>query len=114
MFLADCLESLKPAYGITESGRLWQLVLRNLMKENVLTEVPGLPQIFIETREKSKQLSLIFSKVFGDFLVSEDTYSRKNCHTPIPNRFTVGRFTLQNYLFFCHKTFYDLLTARSI
>ncbi len=60
---------LKPAYGLVESGRLWQITVEPWMIDSYgPAVVPGLPQLFVLRDEEGPPLLLI-ANVIDDFLL---------------------------------------------
>lgn len=60
----------KPAYGLVESGRLWQLTIEPWMLDEFNAEtVPGLPQLFFK-RNLNNQPDSIIAKVAEDILLA--------------------------------------------
>jgi len=83
---------LRPAYGLVESGRTWQLACESWMNESYgLVEVPGLPQLFVLSDSKGFPL-LIIAKVVDDFLLAGYPKEIKAFHGAISVRFDVGTF----------------------
>lgn len=90
---------LKPAYGLVESGRLWQLVVEEWMSNQGVTEVHGLQQLFVKRNEDGR-IVLVMAKVVDDFLISGDREAITAFHGQMSTRFTVGRFIQEPDLVF--------------
>jgi hypothetical protein len=61
------LRLLRPAYGLVESGRLWQLAIEKWIFARDFVVVPGAPQVFV--LRQSGTLKMLIVKVVDDFLV---------------------------------------------
>ena len=63
-YIDEVWKLLNPAYGLVESGRLWQLCIEELMTVYGFETIPGLPQLFI-LRQASQRttVTLIAAKV---------------------------------------------------
>lgn len=92
---------MKPAYGITELGRLWLHVVQGWIRENNIKEVPREPQIFVK-RNSQEFPVLIFTKVVDDFLLVDYTSKLHLFHEQISRRIPIGCFTLKKYLIVYH------------
>ena len=90
---------LKPAYGLRESGRIWQLTVERWMQSRDLFQVPGLQQLFIR-RDDQGCISLAIAKVVDDFLIAGSNSAIRDFHNAISGRFTVGRFITGQSLIF--------------
>ena len=90
---------LKPAYGIVESGRLWQLQVEAWMAGEGINHVIGLPQLFIKYGESGLPI-LIIAKVVDDMLIAGRKEEIKKFHDSISRRFKVGRFLTEGTLVF--------------
>jgi hypothetical protein len=60
---------LRPAYGLVESGRLWQLAIEKWIFARDFVVVPGAPQVFV--LRQSGTLKMLIVKVVDDILVCE-------------------------------------------
>jgi hypothetical protein len=58
---------LRPAYGLVESGRLWQLAIEKWIFARDFVVVPGAPQVFV--LRQSGTLKMLIVKVVDDILV---------------------------------------------
>lgn len=81
---------IKPAYGLVESGRLWQLCVEEWMLDYGFTTIPGLPQFFILRREG--RICLLVAKVVDDILIAGTDEASKLFYEDISNRFKVGTY----------------------
>lgn len=80
------------AYGLVESGRIWKLVVQYWIVSRNLSDVPSMPQLFIE-RDEQSNVALEIEKVVDDFLIG----LRKNFedfHATMASRNKIGRFLL--------------------
>jgi len=83
---------VRPAYGLVESGRTWQLACEKWMRESYkLTEVPGFAQMFV-LHKKNKAPAIFIAKVVDDFLLAGTPQEIDKFHTAISKRFKVGTF----------------------
>lgn len=89
----------KYAYGLSESGRIWQLVLEDWLSSQNIFEVHGLPQLFVR-RHPDGSIALALAKVVDDLLLAGTASEITAFHTAISARFKVGRFTLDDDLIF--------------
>jgi hypothetical protein len=60
---------LRPAYGLVESGRLWQLDIESWLADYGFTTIPGLSQMVI-FRTTTGRIKLLLVKVVDDLLLS--------------------------------------------
>jgi Reverse transcriptase (RNA-dependent DNA polymerase) len=81
----------RPAYGIVESGRLWQLAIEEWLTKQGFSHVNGLSQFFV-LRSSDGQILLLLAKVVDDLLVAGSIPSIQDFHNHLCNRFKVGRF----------------------
>jgi hypothetical protein len=81
---------LRPAYGLVESGRLWQLAIERWLFEYGFEEVPGLSQFFI-LRDNSGRITVLLAKVVDDLLAGSVT-AMTELYQALCARFKVGRF----------------------
>jgi hypothetical protein len=58
---------LRPAYGLVESGRLWQLAIEKWIFARDFVVVPDAPQVFV--LRQSGTLKMLIVKVVDDILV---------------------------------------------
>lgn len=72
----------KPAYGLVESGRLWQLAIERWLSDERYIEVPALPQLFIERRTDGR-IGVAIAKVFDDLLIVGSSSDLENFHEEI-------------------------------
>ena len=82
---------LKPAYGLVESDRIWQLTVERWMKSQKPVQIPGLQQLFIRRDDKGC-IILAVAKVVDDFLIADTPSAIQDFHKEIARRFTVGLF----------------------
>ena len=93
-------KQLKPAYGLVESGRLWQLTVEKWLHEkDRLETVPGFPQLFLMRNELSTP-KLIIAKIVDDFLLAGRKDELNSFHNNISQKFKVGRFLLDQKVIF--------------
>ena len=90
---------LKPAYGIVESGRLWQLTIESWMSGQGIVPIPGMPQLFMKFGDGGI-VPLSICKVVDDFLVVGSPREVNGFHTAPAKRFEVGRFVVDRPLIF--------------
>jgi Reverse transcriptase (RNA-dependent DNA polymerase) len=86
-----CLEMLRPAYGLVESGRLWQLAIESWLADYGFTKIPGLSQMFI-LRTTTGRIKLLLAKVVDDLLLDGSINPMNKFHSDLSSRFKVGRF----------------------
>ena len=92
---------LKPAYGLAESGRIWQLAVEKWLRENYSTEtIAGFPQLFIIRKPSSRIPKLPIAKIVDDFLIAGNTPDIQSFHDNISKKFKVGRFILDKDVMF--------------
>ena len=90
---------LKPAYGLVESGRLWQTTVEPWMNTYGLQEIPGMPQLFVLQGEDPTP-RLILAKVVDDFLLAGNKAEIQKFRDAISKRFKVGQFSDKGTLVF--------------
>ena len=90
---------LKPAYGIVESGRLWQLTIESWMSGQGIVPIPGMPQLFM-TFGDGGNVSLAICEVVDDLQVVGSPREVNDFHTALAKRFEVGRFVVDRPLIF--------------
>jgi Reverse transcriptase (RNA-dependent DNA polymerase) len=88
---------LRPAYGLVESGRLWQLAIESWLADYEFTKIPGLSLMFIFPTTTGR-ITLILAKVVDDLLVAGSINSKNKFHCDLSSRFKVCRF-------FCNRQF---------
>ena len=73
------------------SGRKWQRVIGNWLKDNEINEVPGMPQLFTKVGKDGLELALV--KVVDDFLISGSDEGIEKFHAEIgsPSAASSGR-----------------------
>jgi Reverse transcriptase (RNA-dependent DNA polymerase) len=81
----------RPAYGLVESGRLWQLAIEEWLSDQSFTRIDGLPQLFL-LRSKDGRILLILAKVVDDLLLTGTVPAMQEFNANLSNRFKVGRF----------------------
>ena len=70
-YIDEVWKLLKPAYGLVQSGRLWQLCIEEWMTTYGFKTIPGLPQLFtLRQASQKKKVSLIAAKVLDDVLLA--------------------------------------------
>ena len=81
-----------PAYGLVESGRLWQLAVEQWLFSTFRVEsVPGLVQLFV-LRDDMNEIKLLMAKVVDDFLLAGHHDAISELHKTISLKFKIGRF----------------------
>jgi len=91
-YIDEVWKIVKPAYGLVESGRLWQLCVEEWLQAYGFTTLPGLPQLFVLRHRKSNKLVLLVAKVVDDFLLSGTPAELDRFSIAIKKRFHVGRY----------------------
>lgn len=83
---------VKPAYGLVESGRTWQLACEKWMRETYkIKGVPGFAQMFV-LNVKNEAPVIFNTKVVDDFLLAGTPEEIERFHSLIYKRFNVGTF----------------------
>jgi hypothetical protein len=82
---------LRPAYGLVESGRLWQLAIERWLSDYGFEAVPGLSQFFI-IRDNSGRITMLLAKVVDDLLLAGSVTTMTEFYKALCARFKVGRF----------------------
>ena len=82
---------LRPAYGLVESGRLWQLAIERWLFDYGFAAIPGLSQFFI-LRDNSGRISVLLAKVVDDLLLAGSVTTMNEFYKALCARFKVGRF----------------------
>ena len=90
-FVGEIWKLIKPAYGLVESGRLWQLCVEDWLFSYGFECIPGLPQLFVLRNEK-KEIKLLVAKVVDDHLVAGNMEDIFSFHAAFAKRFEIGRF----------------------
>ena len=90
---------LKPAYGLVESGRLWQLAIERWFNSDDIFEVDGLPQLFVK-RDATGKIVLLIAKVVDDLLIGGKKREIESVREKIMSRFKVGRFNNSEQIIF--------------
>ena len=90
---------LKPAYGLVESGRLWQLAIERWFNSDDIFEVDGLPQLFVK-RDATGKIVLLIAKVVDDLLIGGKKREIESFRDKIMSRFKVGRFNNSEQIIF--------------
>ena len=92
-YIDEVWKLLKPAYGLVESGRLWQLCIEEWTNTYGFETIPGLPQLFVLRRaSQQRAVSLIAAKVVDDILLAGTSKELERFFASISNRFKVGRY----------------------
>lgn len=79
---------LKPAYGLVEGGRLWQLRIEEWLLDYGFSSIPGLPQFFILRRDGNT--CLLLAKVVDDILIAGTKDKSEIFYTRLKDEFKVG------------------------
>jgi hypothetical protein len=79
----------KSAYGIVESGRLWQVACEEWMREQSSLEIPGAPQVF-SLRDNSCHIVLLVVKLVDDLLVGGKPDRIHSFYTSMDARFELN------------------------
>jgi hypothetical protein len=82
---------LRPAYGLVESGRLWQLAIERWLFDYGFETLPGLSQFFI-LRDNSGRITILLAKVVDDLLLAGSVTTMNEFYKALCARFKVGRF----------------------
>ena len=90
---------LKPAYGIVESGRLWQLVSEDWLSGEGFLPISGLLQLFVRYSNRGT-IEVLVAKVVDDFLIAGCARHIRQFHDSISQRFVVGSFVMNKDLVF--------------
>lgn len=90
---------LKPAYGLVESSRLWQLTNEKWMQSQGVYEAHGFPQFFLK-RDHNNNVVLLMAKVVDDFLLAGPCQEIIRFRQSMSTGFVLGRFIHQNNLIF--------------
>ena len=92
-YIDEVWKLLKPAYGLVESGGLWQLCIEEWMTIYRLETTLGLPQLSI-LRQASQQrtVSLIAAKFVDEILLAGTSKELRRFFASIFNRVKVGRY----------------------
>ena len=92
-YIDEVWKLLKPAYGLVELERLWQLCIEEWITRYGLQTVPGLPQLFILRQAPGRPaVSLIATKVVDDVLLANTFQELRRFSAAISKRFKVGRY----------------------
>jgi Reverse transcriptase (RNA-dependent DNA polymerase) len=82
---------LRPAYGLVESGRLWQLAIERWLFDSGFETLPGPSQFFI-LRDNSGRITVLLAKVVDDLLLAGSVTTMNEFYKALCARFKVGRF----------------------
>lgn len=88
---------LGPAYGITETGRLWQRCVESFLQGLGFTTLAGILQLFV-LRNRGKVVMLLV-KVVDDFLFSDSPEHLSWFKEQLAARFTIGSYVPTPLLF---------------
>jgi hypothetical protein len=80
---------LRPAYGLVESGCLWQIAIERWLSEYGSEEVPGLSQLFV-LGCNSCPITLPLSKFVDDLLLAGSVSKTAEFYTALCSRFKVA------------------------
>ena len=90
---------LKPAYGIVESERLWQLVSEDWFSRSGFLPLPDLLQLFVRY-SNAGTIEVLVAKVVDDFLIAGRTRHTQEFHDSLSQRFVAGSFVMNKDLVF--------------
>ena len=91
-FIDEVWKIVKPAYGLVESGRLWQLCIEQWLSDYGFDTIPGMPQLFLLRCDSSRKILLLLAKVVDDLLMAGVRPALSNFHGAISQSFKIGRF----------------------
>lgn len=98
-FIDEIWKIVKPAYGLFESGRLWQLCIEEWLNRYGFDTIPGLPQFFV--LRNNACIVLLLVKVVDDLLLTGLPHQLERFYSNICKRFKVGRFiTGKKFIFY--------------
>ena len=92
-FTDEIWKLIKPAYGLVESGRLWQMCIERWFQDYGLVPIPGIPQLFVLRCTKTKCVLLLVAKVVDDLLMAGIDSALNKFRAAITKRFKVGRYS---------------------
>ena len=98
-YIDEVWKLIKPAYGLVESGRLWQLCIEEWLSEYGFKQIAGFPQFFVLPSD-GKIPGLFLVKVVDDILLAGETREIEKFSKAISKRFEVGRALIDIYLIF--------------
>lgn len=81
------------AYGLVESGRMWQLVLQDWIASMILLGVAALPQLFIQLDNESN-ITPEIAKVVDDFLIFGPRKTIEDFYAAMGSRFKIRRLLI--------------------
>ena len=90
---------VKPAYGLVESGRLWQLCVEEWLTDYGFVTIPGFPPFFVLPSNGDKP-ALFIAKVVDDILIAGDIPEIERFSTAIAKRFKICRAIIDRPLIF--------------
>lgn len=103
---------LKPAYGLVDAPRLWQLTIEQWLTEMGFIMNVGMPQLFL-LRDGNKEISVILVKVVDDLLITGDASAVNYFLEELQKRFKVGRIVRDRTMIF-NKLHIELHPDKSI
>ena len=98
-YIDEVWKLIKPAYGLVESGRLWQLCIEEWLSEYGFKQIAGFPQFFVLPSD-GKIPGLFLVKVVDEILLAGETREIEKFSKAISKRFEVGRALIDIYLIF--------------
>ena len=90
---------IRPAYGLVDSGKIWQLTIENCLLKNGYEQVAGIPQFFI-SRDGNNFPTMFMVKVVDDFLIASTKSHLIQFHECLAGKFNIGKFDTGNTLRF--------------
>ena len=90
---------LKPAFGIVESGRLWQLVSEDWLSSNGFLPIPGVLQLFV-SYYNAGTIEILAAKFVDGFLIAGCTRHIQEFLDSPSQQFVVGSYVINKNLIF--------------
>jgi Reverse transcriptase (RNA-dependent DNA polymerase) len=83
---------LKPAYGLVESGRLWQIEVEKWIFSRGFVIIPGAPQVFVF--RKDGDIIMILAKVVYDILCCSSPKNIRQFHDDLAKTYELNPLTV--------------------